>query len=421
MHGFISSYITLVRHNRNYRYLWFSQVVSQMGDWFNLIASAALVANLNGSGLAIGGLFLARLLPPFLLGPLAGVIADRFDRRKIMITSDLLRMLVVLAFLLVRTEQDVWLIYTLTVLQLSISAFYDPARQAILPSLVSKKDLVTANTLGGITWSVMLAVGAGLGGLATALLGVTASFIIDSLTFVVSAWLVTRLVLPQAVTQNSHSAGPDVGWQAFVAGLRYLQQHPAVLVVALLKGSVALASGGMTVTEVTFANEIFPLGDDGSGTLGLILFTTGVGAAIGPLVARRITGDNLRAMHWAVLAAMVALVSGYLTIGLAPTLLAFLVATFIRGVGGSINWVYSSSMLQMMVPDRYLGRVFAFDIAMFTLGSALSTLWAGWASDTLGLSPYEIALALAVVPFVIAISWLLYLNLRFKRQKLFSA
>src|SRR5688572_25156843 len=84
----IDSYFSLVRDNRNFRHLWLSQVVSQLGDWFNLIASAALIAKASDSGLAIGGLFLARLLPPFLLGPWAGVVADRFDRRKIMIVTD---------------------------------------------------------------------------------------------------------------------------------------------------------------------------------------------------------------------------------------------------------------------------------------------------------------------------------------------
>jgi MFS family permease len=111
----IDTYITLVRNNPNYRYLWLSQLISQMGDWFNLIASAALIARLSGSGLAIGGLFIARLLPPFVLSPVVGVVADRFDRRKILIISDVLRVFVVLGFLVVRTEQQIWLLYALTV------------------------------------------------------------------------------------------------------------------------------------------------------------------------------------------------------------------------------------------------------------------------------------------------------------------
>lgn len=416
----IESYVTILRSNRSYRYLWFSQVVSWLGDWFNLIAAAALVAGLNGSGLAIGGLFLARMLPPFLLGPAAGVVADRFNRRKILIASDLLRVLVVLGFLFVRTERDIWLIYVLTGLQLSISAFFDPARAAILPAVVRRRDLVTANALDGITWSTMLALGAALGGLATVLFGVTTAFIIDALTFVASAWFVSRLRLAELSTPEQTDRN-EAGWQAFVAGLKYLRQHSGVFIVALLKAFSAVASGGMAVIEVTFANEYFPLGGDGSGTLGLIYFVFGLGAVIGPLLARRITGDNLIAMHWTILIAFTASFASYMIMGWAPILPILLIATFIRGVGGSTNWVYSSALLQMMVPGNLLGRVFAFDIAMFTLASALSTLWVGWARDSLGLSPHQISLALGVVPIMVTIGWLLYLTLRFKRPYILSA
>lgn len=417
---FVDSYLSLIRHNKNFRYLWLSQIISQLGDWFNLIASATLIAHLTSSGLAIGALFLARLLPPFVLGPLAGVIADRFDRRKILIASDLLRMVVVLGFLFVRTEQHVWLIYGLTILQLSISAFFEPARAAILPGLVGRKELVTANALASVTWSTMLALGAALGGLATAWFGVTVAFIIDAATFAVSAWFVSLVTLSAPAAPETN-AEVELGWQGFVSGLRYLQHHPAVLMVALLKGSAALAFGGMAVLEVTFAEEIFPIGSDGSGTLGLIYFVSGVGTGVAPLLARRITGDDITAMHWTILFAYAAAFVGYLLMGWAFTLAVFLVATLIRSSGGGTNWVYSSSLLQLMVPDRYLGRVFAFDIAIMTLASAMSTLWVGWARDSLGLSPHQIVLALAIVPLMTIIGWTIYLNTRFKRQAVLPA
>ncbi len=328
----VGSYIDLIRDNRNYRYLWLSQVISLLGDWFNLIASASLVANLSGSGLAIGGLFLARLLPPFLLGPLAGVMADRFDRRKILITSDLLRTLVVLNFLFVQTGREVWLLYVLTVLQLSISAFFEPTRAALMPSIVARQDLITANALDGTTWSTMLALGAALGGLATALLGTAAAFLIDAATFTISAWFVSRIcmptrsnfcgvptghnmrraspqmpnvaaseevgssnldvLMPASQPESEESGESQVGWDAFMAGLRYLWQRPSVLVIALVKASSSLAFGGIAVVEVAFAKEVFPIGDDGSATLGLIYLFIGLGTGLGPLVARHITGDH---------------------------------------------------------------------------------------------------------------------------------
>ena len=413
----IDSYVVLVRHNRNYRYLWLSQVVSLMGDWFTLIASASLVANLSGSGLAIGGLFLARLLPPFVLGPLAGVVADRYDRRKILIASDLLRAVVVLNFLFIRSANDIWLLYVLTVLQLSISAFFEPTRAAVMPSIVDRRDLVTANALDGTTWSSMLALGAALGGLAAAMLGISAAFLIDAATFVVSAWFVSRIAMPVTATGPETAEVSDVGWGAFMAGVRYLWQRPSVLVLALVKASSALAFGGIAVVEVTFAKEVFPIWGDDSATLGLIYLVIGVGTGLGPLVARKITGDNPLAMQWGIWVTYITMVIGYFMEGFAFSLIILLVATFIRTIGTGINWVYSSSLLQMIVPGNYLGRVFAFDLAMMTLASSVSTLWVGWAKDNLGLGPRELALSLGVVPLVMTVLWLIYMTWQLKRQQ----
>jgi len=418
----IDSYVVLVRDNRDFRLLWLSQVTSQLGDWFNLIASAALVANLTSSGLAIGGLFLARLLPPFVLGPLVGVVADRFNRRRILIISDLLRAVVVLNFLFVRSEREIWLLYVLTVLQLSISAFFEPTRAAVLPSLVPRQDLITANALSGTTWSTMLALGAALGGLATAVFGIATAFLIDAATFVISAWLLSLIHFHPAGSDQADKALEDrAGWAAFVAGLRYLRQQPSVLAIALVKASFGVAFGGMSVVEVMFAKEIFPLGSDGSGTLGLIYFTVGLGTGLAPLVARRVTGDNVIAMHWVILVCFFATIAGYLTSAWATTLPILLLGTFLRTSGSGASWVYSSSLLQMIVPDRFRGRVFAFDLAMVTLTASLSTLWVGWARDGLGLNPYQITLALGGLAVMMTLSWAAYLAYFLKRPEAFSS
>ncbi|KPK09759.1 MAG: hypothetical protein AMJ56_09870 [Anaerolineae bacterium SG8_19] len=126
----MSEYVELLRANKDYRLLWLGSVVSQFGDWFNLIASAALIAKLSDTGTAISYLFLARFLPLFLFSPLAGVLADRYERRQVMIASDLLRSATVLGFLLVREPGQIWLLYLLTFLQFALSAIFTPARSA---------------------------------------------------------------------------------------------------------------------------------------------------------------------------------------------------------------------------------------------------------------------------------------------------
>ncbi|MCB0209810.1 MAG: MFS transporter, partial [Anaerolineae bacterium] len=406
----IDHFINLVKDNRDFRYLWFSQVISLLGDWFNLIASASLVADLSGSGgLAIGGLFLARLLPPFVLGPIAGVLADRFDRRKILIISDLLRAGVVLGFLFIRSESDIWLIYVLTTLQLSISSFFEPARSAVLPGLVTRRDLITANALSGATWSSMLALGAATGGLVTALFGITSAFIIDAATYLISAYLITRIAFPAKIGEDEATASTAAGWQDFIEGITYLRQQPEILAITLLKASSAIAFGAIEIIQVAFAEDYFPLAGNSSATLGLIYFVVGLGTGLGPIVAQRFSKDSVWPMYYAILIAYGAMGIGCLLLGWAPTLAIVLVATFIRTIGTGINWVYSSSLIQMRVPDKFLGRIFAFDLAMTTLAASASTFWGGWAKDTLGYTVHRISFVLAGICLVMGASWALYL------------
>src|SRR2546422_1415496 len=142
-----------------------------MGDWFDTIALYTIILNLTGSGRNVGLLMVARFVPSFIFGPVSGVLADRFSRRSIMILSYLLRAVVVLGFLLVRRADQLWLIYVLTVLQLIFSTFFEPARTAALPSIVSDRELVPANAISSVTWSAMLTIGAAIGGVVTGLFG----------------------------------------------------------------------------------------------------------------------------------------------------------------------------------------------------------------------------------------------------------
>ena len=169
-------YFELIRHNRNFRCLWAGQVVSLLGDWFNLIASAILIADLTGSGLALGFLFTIRMIAPFVIAPIAGICADRYNRKHLLIITDVARAIIVFGFLFVQDESHVWLLYALTTLLFAVSGFFSPARSAILPDITSPQELGTANALGAATWSVMLAVGAMIGGLTTGLFGSQTAF-----------------------------------------------------------------------------------------------------------------------------------------------------------------------------------------------------------------------------------------------------
>ena len=200
-------------------------MVSNLGDWFNLVASAARHRALTDAGTAISFLFLVRFLPLFLMSPFAGVIADRFDRRQILLVTDLLRAVTVASFLLVDRPERLWLLYVLTALQFVFSAVFYPAETALIPNVVDADDLVTANTLDSLTWSTMLAFGAMLGGLATAFLGVTVAFVLDALSFVVSAWFVSQVRLP-APRGRTQTARRVRGLPAILEGCATLAVGP---------------------------------------------------------------------------------------------------------------------------------------------------------------------------------------------------
>jgi MFS family permease len=401
----MNDYISLIRRNVNYRNLWLARVVSNLGDWFNLLASAALITHLTGAGTAISYLFLARLLPIFVMSPFAGVLADRYERRAIMIVTDILRAITVLGFLLIRKPEQIWLLYALTVLQFVLSSLYTPAHSALLSNIVEPEDLVTANALDGFTWSTMLAFGALLGGIAAALFGLTTAFVLDALTFIVAAWFVARIRVDRSAALTTSAETNQDGLFQFVAGLGYLRARPFVLGLALAKAGGALAWGAVNVMEIPLAQEIFPLNGNGTLTLGLVYAATGLGTGLGPLIVRRWVGAQHRTQLWAILGGLAALSVGILGLGFASSLAWVLSASFLRALGSGTIWVFSAAILQAVVDDEYRGRVFAFEFAALTLAQSISTLWAGVALDQLQLSVQDVLRWTALISLVACLVW----------------
>ena len=403
-------YGELIRSNANFRNLWLGQIISLLGDWFNLIASASLVVELTQSGFAVGGLFLVRMLAPFLISPIAGVVADRYNRKHILILADILRALIVLGFLWVREPQHVWLLYTLTAMQLALSGFFFPTRTAILPDVVSSPELGAANALSSTTWSVMLGLGAALGGIVSGTWGIYPAFAIDSLTFVVSALFIVQIKYDAAGHLDASDKTVRSALHEFLDGLRYLANHLDTLVMSLHKAIGGLFfTSGLQVIQVVIAESIFPIGEGGGISLGLMFGIAGVGTGIGPIVARRFTGDRVRPLR-------VAILLGYLlsSLGLLITapLLNFetvLVGILLRGIGGGMLWVFSTQLLLQSVPDLFRGRVFSTEFATFTLLSAAGVSLVGLGLDSsLGLSGVLWWItALSVIPSVLWGLWLM--------------
>jgi len=409
-------YLALLRRNRNYRYLWSGQVVSLLGDWFNLIASASLVAELTQSGVAVGGLFVIRMLAQFLATPFAGVAADRYNRKHILIAADLIRALTVTGFLLVREPGQVWLLYVLTAIQLAVSGFFFPARNAILPDIVSRRELGAANALSSATWSVMLAFGAAVGGLVAGQWGAQPAFVIDALTFLLSALLISRIVY-----QHDASLGGDrsvsTAIRQYVDGLRYLGRHKDTLAIALNKGAFALfVAGGFQVVQVAVAESTFVYGEGGGTGLGLIYAFMGIGTGLGPIVARHFTGDRDRPLRIAIGLSYLIAAIGLVMMAPLSGFGLFLVATILRGAGGGIGWVFATQLLLHILPDHVRGRVFATEFALFTLMNAAGAAAAGWTLDNTNLGLSGMIWIMAVLIIVPGILWALWNVYRARRQ-----
>ena len=403
-----AGYLELLRTNKDFRQLWLGQVVSQMGDWFNTIALYTIILNLTGSGRDIGLMMVARFLPSFVFGSLSGVLADRFSRRSIMIVSDLLRALVVLGFLFVRRADQLWILYVLTIAQLALSTFFEPAKTAAIPSVVSDRELLTANALSSVTWSVMLTLGAAVGGLITGWFGTDAAFILDALTYLVSAVLILSIRLPSRPRRPKQklTISRMLGFRETVEGARYVTERSRVLALLLVKPAWGLGGGIITLLAI-FGEKIFPVGGSPATGIGVLFAARGIGTAIGPIVARRIAGEGDDRMQNTIGIAF--LIGGlfYMAFGAATNFIFALLVLGIAHCGGSILWVFSTVLLQRGVEDQFRGRVFAAELALLTLTMALSNYATGEMLDRFAMSPRIIAIAMGALFVVPGVVWFL--------------
>ncbi|WP_417915156.1 MFS transporter [Candidatus Electronema sp. JM] len=403
--GQISSYLRLLRHNANYRRYWLSGSVSQIGDWFNYIAIFVLLSQLTGSGKAVSWFLIAKHLSPAIFGPAAGVLADRYSRKGIMISCDLIRAVLVLGYLLAGDKSHIWLIYLIAFTQEAIWTFYNPARQASLPNLCSREELGIANGLSGASWSVMLALGAALGGFFTAHLGWRAAILADSISFLLSAASMATVLLPhrkRTTPPAAFSIGRLTGWDDLKEGFFYVRSQPEIAVLLLVKSGWSLA-GGILVMLAVFGEQVFAVSGQGGGS-GILFAMRGLGAAIGPILAWKLLGEGSTAMRKAIAGAFFISAAAYVLFSQAPNMLWAAVWVCCGHAGGSVQWVFSTTLIHRRVEDRFRGRVFSAEMAMLTLVLTCSIWLTGAAMDA-GADPRRIVLVLALLYLLPGIAW----------------
>ena len=419
----MSGFVALLQHNRNYRYAWASQVVSEIGDHFNNIAVFSLALATTRSGLVVSGVMLARAVPAVLAAPVAGVVLDRFDRRRVMIASDLIRAVIALAFIATINEPRPWLLYLLSGLLMFASPFFSAGRSSILPTITTPDELHTANSLTQTTQWTTLTVGTVAAGFGAATLGYEAAFVLNAASFLVSAWAIWRVRTctgtkdegakdegakdegakgegtkdegakdggakdirePQDGIHEGHevvlAGGSRRPWHDYVEGLRYMRGQPLLLAIALLGVGWASGGGAAQILFSLFGELVFNRGPAG---IGIIWGAAGFGLIVGGLTAHRI-GPRLSFTSYKRTVALCYLVHGGAYVLFSQSV-QFEVALFwiaLSRAAVAVSSVLNWSLLLRLVAPEFRGRVFATNESLVWSTMMLSMLAAGLASQS---------------------------------------
>lgn len=398
-----SPYLDLLRTNPHYRRLWLGEIASLLGDWFNTIALYTLVRQLTGSPLALGLVFITKMLPFALASPLAGLVTDRFDRRHLMIAADLLRAAVVLGFLFVDSARELPLLYTLAAAQMVIGAVFIPARSASIPNITTPGELLTANALSAATWSTLLAVGAGLGGFVTAAIGTRGVFALDSVSYLVSASFILRTVIPQHTDAPGEATVRKVV-SDIVEAWRRMVVKPGVGRIALAKASWALGGGALVYMLTLLGEELSPAAP--AVGMGLLFSARGLGTGLGPILGRRFLPEESR---WPTMIGLGIIASGitYLVTAALPWSWWVLPLVLLAHTPSGANWVFSTVLLQRRTEDRYRGRIFSTEWLLVTLADTVAILSASLLLDLAGWGLRPAIALFATLQVATGVVWLI--------------
>ncbi|WP_053716612.1 MFS transporter [Saccharothrix sp. NRRL B-16348] len=356
-----------------FRRLWIAGFVSEIGDWVLLVALPVYVYQRTGSAAATATTFVVALLPSLALSPLAGVLADRWDRRKLMLLVSLAQAVTLLPLL----TGDLVLVNVVTAVQAGLAALFEPAKNALLPTLVPRDQVPAANGLVGLNANLARLVGASLGGLLLGYTGLPGVVLADVVSFLLAAALLATL----GTADPAREAGKPA-WRAWLDGLREIRGplRPMVAVVGLM----ATGQGLFVVLFVVFVTE--RLGG-GAAEVGLLRGVQAIGGLLGGLLvgllARRLAPGRLLGVSLVGFAVVAAL--GWNGPHVTTALVFYLAAFVVVGVPGVIAGAGMMSVLQLHASDEVRGRVMATFVSLYDGGQALGMVLAGTLTPVLGL------------------------------------
>ena len=395
-------YIDLVKTNTHYRRLWLAQIISNFGDWFGILAVYAIIQQYSGSELLLGLIIVVKMLSLAIFSPLAGFITDRFNRRQLMIMSDIARGILVLGFILITTSDLLWLAYAITAMQMVFSAIFEPAKTSSIPNVTAPQELVFANILSAASWSLIFTTGMAIGGFATAYLGTDLVFIINAITYGVSGVFIYRAVIPQKEMSDEQKIENRNPIRGILEGFRYLINNNDVLRPTLAKGTFTMCMGALIYMLIIVSDEILMMGSIG---LGILYAARGVGTGIGPVLGRRLFRKE---SGWIRSIGIFMIFSGfmYAVIGSLQSVVLMSIFVMIAHMASGSNWVFSTVLLQRRTPDTLRGRVFSTEWLLFTLAQSVSVTAAALILEYNILSIRQTITLFSVLLILSGILWL---------------
>ena len=382
------TYMQLLRRNRPFRQLWLGQVVSELGNWFNFIAGLGLVRLVSDKAAGATTIMLvARLVPFTLVAPFAGAFVDRWSRRTVMIATDLARALIALLVLFVSRPEDLWIAYLCTVGLSVFGAFFEAAKNAAVPNITGDRDLLAGNALMWSSRFLLMSFGAAMGGWTAAHFGYRVAFIVNSISFLISAYSVW-LIPESAIRPDSPGIAAESKserrsyWSDIREGWAYVVSHAPV--ATILGINILWATGGGAINLISdrlgglvFAGE---RGVSGDAAVAALYFAAGLGLFIGMIIARRVgaqlelLGRTVGFIGWTLLAQGIL----FAVIGLMPSLVWACVVLFVSRALLGVEFAVQETLLMRLVPDNLRGRVSTTDRASELLVWSFSTAIAGW-------------------------------------------
>jgi MFS family permease len=376
----LGAYARVVR-SPSYAPLWLGQLTSSFGDTLHYVALVVLVYQLTGQGLAVAGLVAAEVIPVLLLGPVAGVVIDRFSRKAVLVGADLFRAALVLSLL---WPQGVWHAYLVAAGLAAGNTFFNPTVQAVIPTLTTEQERLAANSVSWSTGRLVQIVAAAVAGGLVAALGTSPAFAVNAATFAVSALLVARLRIPPHAGQLG--AGTKRGLGDYFAdargGLSFAARDRFVSRLLVVQALASFAVGATGAMLVVLAERHLRLPPEGFAWL---IGAIGLGALLGPLIPNALARDY-RDARWLFVPYVIRGVGDVLLAVFTPLPVA-LAILFVYGLNTSTGMVVFSSTVQGAVPDAVRGRVFTMLDVSWSAMRLLSLGLGGVVVDRLGVQP----------------------------------